>query len=135
MVNIGDIVTVLIGGLTGGGLVKALEWWLTKDSKAKEAESSAELAEVKTNLEEFHYLKERIEVAENHNKQLDEILLGERTRYHEQTLLVRKLNEDLLNRADEIAELKSEISELRAERAMKLCEQKGCQQRQPQSGY
>lgn len=131
----GEIITIVVSSIVGGSIVGTLNWWITRKSKAKEAESNAELAEVTTEKEEFHYLKERIEVAESHNKQLDEMLLGERTRYHEQTLLVRRLNDDLIKRADDIADLKSEISALRAERAMKLCERKGCKQRQPQSGY
>lgn len=130
-----EIVTIVVSSIVGGGIVGTLNWFLTRKSKAKEAEANAELADINTRKEEFRLLNERIEVAERHNKQLDEMLLGERTRFHEQTLVLRKANDENLRRADVIADLKEEVSALRAERALKLCERKGCQQRQPQSGY
>jgi hypothetical protein len=131
----GEIITIVVSSIVGGGIVGTLNWWITRKSKAKEAESNAELMRVNAEKEEFHFWEERCSVAENHNMQLTERMHQEMERYHEQTLLVREQNRQLLERADIIADLKEEISALKAERAMKLCERKGCQQRQPQSGY
>ena len=53
----------------------------------------------------------------------------------EQTELVRTLNRQLLDQTIEYGKLQARISELEAERKMKLCEKRGCIDRQPQSGY
>lgn len=133
--SVENIVTMVtcMGGVTG--ITELVRWWLGRKTDARKAESEADLSEVKSKVEEFHLWEERCSVAEKHNMQLTERMHTEMERYHEQTLLVRDQNKQLLERADIIADLKEEISALKAERAMKLCERKGCEKRIPQSGY
>lgn len=123
-----ELITTM-GGFAGvmGGF-EGFKWFFNRKHNKRIAQAKADQEEAKANIDEFHYLKERIEVAEAHNKQKEE-------RFHEQTLLVRDLNKQLLDRAIENGTLNAEISALKAERALKLCERRGCKERQPQSGY
>ncbi len=120
-----EIIVTAVGAL--GGL-ELLKWLLTRKQNAR-------MAEAKADSDEFHYLKERIEFA-------DKQLLEKEQRFVEQTELVRELNRrllesnhQLLGKQVEIGNLQSKVSELLAERKMKLCERRGCKERQPQSGY
>lgn len=123
-----ELITTM-GGFVGvmGGF-EAVKYFVNRKQNKRIAQAKADQEEAKANIDEFHYLKERIEVAEAHNKQKEE-------RFHEQTLLVRDLNKQLLNKAIENGTLNAEISALKAERALKLCERRGCKDRQPQSGF
>lgn len=136
--TITEILTI-VTTVGGSGLI---QWFFNRkvqrqidEVKLRQDTALSEQEETKSNVAEFHYWKERTEIAEEHNTQLTERWHEEMKRYHDQTLLVRDQNKQLLERADKIADLKAEISELKAERAMKLCERKGCGQRIPQSGY
>ena len=84
--------------------------------------------EIEAKKEEFHYLRERIDF-------LNQDIIAKEQRFTEQTLHVRDLNRQLLDMEVELGNKKAKISALEAERSMKLCERKGCGQRQPQSGY
>ena len=97
--------------------------------------SNSRIAETKADSDEFHLLRERLEVSDRHLLEKEKQLYEKEQRFHEQTLLVRGLQKQLLAKTDENGELKAEISALKAERKMKLCERKGCKDRQPQSGY
>lgn len=136
--TLSDILTI-VGTISGTGL---LQWFFNRkmqqqidEVKLRQDTAISEQEETRSNVAEFHYWQERTEIAEKHNTQLTERWHEEMKRYHEQTMLVREQNKQLLERADVIADLKGEISALKAERAMKLCERKGCNQRIPQSGY
>lgn len=120
-----ETLIALVGCL--GGL-EAIKWLYNRQSNAKLAKAQAQAAEAQADTDEFHLLRERLELA-------DSQLLEKEQRFHEQTLLVRDLNKQLIDKATLIGQLKSRIAELEAERAMKLCERRGCAQRQPQSGY
>lgn len=123
-----ELITTM-GGFAGvmGGF-EGVKWFVNRNQNKRIAQAKADQEEAKANIDEFHYLRERIEVAEAHNKQKEE-------RFHEQTLLVRDLNKQLLDKAIENGTLNAEISALKAERALKLCERRGCKERQPQSGF
>lgn len=123
-----ELITTM-GGFAGvmGGF-EGFKWFFNRKHNKRIAQAKADQEEAKANIDEFHYLKERIEIAEAHNKQKEE-------RFHEQTLLVRDLNKQLLDKAIENGTLNAEISALKAERALKLCERRGCKERQPQSGF
>lgn len=112
-------VIVTVAGAFGG--LELLKWLLTRKQSARMAESKAD-------SDEFHYLKDRIEFA-------DKQLFDKEQRFAEQTKLVRELNKQLLDKQTEIGDLLAQKSELLAERKMKLCERRGCRDRQPQSGY
>lgn len=92
------------------------------------AQAQAKDKEIEVRTDEYHLLRERLDVS-------DKQLIDKDKQYYEQTLLVRKLNEQLLDKTIENGSLQAEISGLKAERAMKLCERKGCDKRIPQSGY
>lgn len=126
-----EIVRIL-GVLGGFELVK---WLFTRKSNARIVDAHADGAEIKNDVDEFHLLRERLELADKHLVEKERQLYDKEQRFHEQTLLVRDLNKQLLDATAEIGKLKSRISELEAERKMKLCERRGCKDRQPQSGY
>lgn len=123
------------GVLTALGVKEIIMWLLKRKSNKRIADAEADNAELKNDVDEFHLLRERLEVADKHNLEKEKQLYDKEQRFHEQTLLVRDLNRQLLDAAKEKGELLARISALEAERAMKLCERKGCVQRQPQSGY
>lgn len=123
------------GVLTALGVKELIMWFLNRKSNSRIASSQADIAELKADSDEYHLLRERLEVADTHNLELQKKLYDKEERFHEQTLLVRDLQKQLLEKTQENGELKAEISALKAERKMKLCERRGCADRQPQSGY
>lgn len=119
-----EIVQVLVA-LGGFEFVK---WVFNRATNKRIAVAKADNEELKNEVDEFHFLRERLEFKEK------EMMEKER-RFVEQTELVRELNRQLLEQTLENGKLQSKISALEAERAMKLCERRGCSERQPQSGY
>ena len=115
----------VIGSLGGFELIK---WLLNRKSNSRVAEANADSVELKNNVDEFHYLRERIEFK-------DKQLLEKEERFVKQTEHIRQLNKQLLDQTIENGLLRAENSELKAERKMKLCEVRNCLQREPQSGY
>ena len=117
-----------------GGVIMALggweavKWLLNRKSNSRIAEANAEKAELENEKTEFHFLRERLEFK-------DKELMEKEQRFVEQTNLVRDLNRQLLEQTIENGKLQARISALEAERSMKLCERRGCVDRQPQSGY
>lgn len=120
--------TTLAGVVAALGGFEFVKWVLTRKSNSRVAEANADSAELKNEVDEFHFLRERLEFK-------DKQLMEKEQRFVEQTELVRSLNKQLLDQTVENGKLKAEISELKAERKMKLCERRGCVDRQPQSGY
>lgn len=116
------------GVLTALGVKELVMWLLNRKSNMRMAEADADQAELKNDVDEFHFLRERIEFK-------DKQLMEKEQRFVEQTELVRTLNRQLLDQTIENGKLQARISELEAERKMKLCERRGCIDRQPQSGY
>ena len=98
------------------------------ESNERIAQANAENIELKNEVDEFHFLRERLEFKEKE-------MMEKEKRFVEQTELVRTLNKQLLDQTIENGKLQARISELETERKMKLCERKGCAQREPQSGY
>lgn len=122
----------LIGALGGLELVK---WLFTRKANAKIANAQAESAKIQAEEDEFHLKRERLKFADEQLLEKDRQLADWSNKHYEQTLLVRKQNEQIVAYLAEIGTLKAKIASLEAERAMKLCERRGCSQRQPQSGY
>jgi hypothetical protein len=122
--NIEAIIT--IAGALGG--LELIKWLYTRKSKAKVEEAEAEVARVRADADEYHLIRERLDL-------LNKDMIEKEKRFMEQTNHVRELNRQLIDKEVEIGNYKAEISALKAERQMKLCERRGCQQRQPQSGY
>lgn len=126
-----DISTLMAsfgGMLTALGVKELIMWWLNRKSNARIAEADAEKAELRNEVDEFHFLRERLEFK-------DKELMEKERRFVEQTEVVRELNRKLLEQTLENGKLQARVAELEAERKMKLCERRGCMERQPQSGY
>ena len=123
--EIATTVVSIIGALGGFELVK---WLLNRKSNSRVAEANADSVELKNDVDEFHFLRERLEFK-------DKELMEKEQRFVEQTELVRSLNRQLLEQTMENGKLQAHISELEAERKMKLCEVRNCPNRKPQSGY
>lgn len=118
-------IIAVLGTLGGFELVK---WFFTRKSSRRVATANAEMAETNAEREEFSLLRERMEFVERQ-------LLEKEQRFQEQTELVRSLNTQLLEKTVELGRAEARIASLEAERAMKLCERRGCCDRIPQSGY
>ena len=103
---------VAIVGAFGG--LEFIKWWMTRKSKGRIAEAEADGSE-------FHTLKETVEFLQEQLKLKEE-------RFAEQTTRVRELTAENLS-------LIREVTMLKTERSMKLCERRNCENRQPQSGY
>lgn len=122
----------IIGCLGGLELVK---WLFNRKANAKIVEAQADSAKIQAEEDEFHLKRERLKFADEQLLEQEKRYADLSDKYYEQTLLVRKLNEQAIEREQLIGQQKAEIAELKAERAMKLCERRGCDKRVPQSGY
>lgn len=123
-----ELITILATLLTSIGGWEAIKWLLNRKSNKRIAEAAAEKEELNNERDEFHFLRERLEYK-------DKQLMEKEQRFAEQTDLVRNLNKQLLDKTIENGNLQARIASLEAERRMKLCEKRGCADRQPQSGY
>lgn len=115
-----------IVGTLGGW--EAIKWLLTRKSNKAIAEASAAQAEVQTEEAEFVYLRKRIEFSEQQ-------LADKERRFAEQTEVLRQAQRELLDMTIAKGTAEARVAALEAERSMKLCERRGCAQRQPRSGY
>ena len=120
--------TTIITVLLSVGVLEFVKWMFTRKSNARIVKAQADTAELKNDVDEFHFLRERLEFK-------DKELVEKEKRFVEQTNLVRDLNRQLLDQTIDNGKLQARISELEVERKMKLCERRGCMDRQPQSGY
>lgn len=120
--------TTIFTVLFSVGVLEFVKWMFTRKSNARIVKAQADTAELKNDVDEFHFLRERLEFK-------DKELVEKEKRFVEQTNLVRDLNRQLLDQTIDNGKLQARVSELEAERKMKLCERRGCMDRQPQSGY
>lgn len=145
----GEWLTMAATILSMLGGVELIKWLYTRKSKGEVAKAEAEAAHIKAQADEYHLLRERIEFLNEqlndkekrfqeqntYIRDLNQQILDRDSVHADQTLHVRTLNAQILEKEMQIGDLKAQVSELLAERKMKLCERKGCGQRQPQSGY
>ena len=122
------LITSCGGVLTALGVKEIIMWFLRRKRNTRIDEAEADKAELKNDVDEFHFLRERLEFKEKE-------MMEKEKRFVEQTEVVRSLTRQLLDQTIENGKLQARISELEAERKMKLCEKRGCIDRQPQSGY
>jgi chromosome segregation ATPase len=118
-------ICTVVGAL--GGL-EFIKWWYNRKARTEVEKAEAESAKIKADADEFRYLRERIEM-------LDKDSLAKEQRFNDQITHIGDLNRQIVSLEIEKGDLKAEVSALKAERKMKLCERRGCQQREPQSGY
>lgn len=126
--EIGTIITSVVSLLAALGGLEFLKWLWTRKSKARMAAAEADAAELKAEKDEYYLLRERLQF-------MDERIIAKDKRYDEQTEFLRGIQIKLNEQITENGLLKAEIAELKAERAMKLCQVRNCQKREPQSGY
>lgn len=122
------IVPLVVSMLLALGGLEFIKWLFNRKPGKRLAEATADHSEVKVDTDEFHLLRERLELA-------DRQLLEKEQRFYDQTDELRKTTSELLTAERKISELNGEVSALKAERKMKLCEVRNCAQREPQSGY
>lgn len=115
----------ILGAMGGWELVK---WLLTRRANRKIATANADQAEILTEEAEFVYLRKRIEFCEQQ-------MAEKERRFADQTEVLRQAQRELLDMTIENGKLLAEIAALKAERALKLCERRGCKERQPQNDY
>lgn len=127
-----ELLISVVGTLGGFELVKFL---FNRKASRKVANAEAESARIKAEEDEFHLKRERLKFADEQLLEMERQRADLCAKNYEQTLIIRKLNEQAIEREQTIGQLKAEIAELKAERKMKLCERRGCADRQPQSGY
>lgn len=133
--NIEQIVTIVATVMGAVGGLEFFKWLYTRRSKRKESIANAEKAEA-----EADKVAVEVESMEIKNREDEFHLLWERLRYKDEELVgkdkrITELVDIILAKTMEIGELSARIRELEAERKMKLCERRGCVERQPQSGY
>ena len=112
--TIGEIATIVATILGAVGGFEFIKWLANRKNNKRENEASADDSE-------FSVLRKQIEF-------LQEQLLKKEERFAEQTTLVRTLTAENL-------ELTRKVAMLETERSLKLCERRGCADRQPQSFY
>lgn len=105
------IVSAIVGSL---GFWELIKYLINRRANSRKADSEADASE-------FSVLRDTMIFMENQLKNKEE-------RFAEQTAVVRKLNAENL-------ELVREVTMLKTERGLKLCERRNCLKREPQSGY
>ena len=134
-----DVLVMVLGAL--GGL-EFIKWLFTRKSSGRVAQAQADDAEYEGYQKQIDRYEERLADKDKIIAEKDAQLIDKERKYHdisdkyhEQTLLLRETNAKLLKKEEECGDKKAKISELLAEKKMKLCERKGCTNRMPQSGY
>ena len=124
------ILTLLVGG--------GLATFITLRATKRTADANADSAEVQARAEEFHLLKEQIELNQQQNLDLTtlnlklaEQLKDAETKHAEQTELLKQTQKNLAQANEDIIKLTTENGELRVELAKKKCEDSSCPFRQP----
>lgn len=126
--EIGTIITSVVSLLAALGGLEFLKWLWTRKSKARMAAAEADAAELKAEKDEYYLLRERLEF-------MDKQMLAKEQRFDEQTAVLRDVQKQLNDEIKKNGLLAAEVAELKAERAMKLCQVRMCPKREPQSGY
>ena len=126
-----EVLVTVLGAL--GGL-EFIKWLFTRKSAGRVAQAQADDAEYESYQKQIDRYEERLAEKDRIIAEKDARLEDKENKY-EQTLLLREVQAKLLKKEEECGNYKAKISELLAERKMKLCERKGCRERQPQSGY
>ena len=134
-----DVLVTVVGAFGGLELFK---WLFTRKQNKRVAEAQADNAEYESYQKQIDRYEERLAEKDRIIAEKDARLEDKENKYHdisnkyhEQTLLLREVQAERLKKEEECGNYKAKISELLAERKMKLCERKGCRERQPQSGY
>lgn len=112
--DIASIITSAVAVITAYGGAEGLKVWLRRKTDARKADTEADVSE-------FHALKE-------YNDFLQQQIIDKEKRFIEQTDLVRKQNNTILQDTKERADLDLELQKYR-------CQISNCPHRQPPNGY
>lgn len=138
-INLIQTFGVVAGTLGGYKIVEVLFFREPKkqimEAEADTAEEKAKGVAIENDEKQFSLLTKQLELAQQQNVILQEAQLEKEKRFQEETEVVRDLTSRLLEATAEIGKRDSRISSLEAERSMKLCERRGCLQREPQSDF
>lgn len=134
-----ETIVAVIGAV--GGL-EFFKWLFTRKQNARMAETKADEAEFEKYQKQIDYANERLLIKDQRIEEKDKLLSLKddkyhelAQKYHEREFELKEMNGKLQAKEEFIGNLKAEKSALLAERKMKLCERRGCADRQPQSGY
>lgn len=132
------VILPIITAIFGGGLASVITWRSTR----RKANADASQAEVQVRTEEFHLLKEQIELNQQQNLdltktnlELTEHIKDKAKKYAEQTEILRKTQADLLKAEEEKMRLVTENGDLKVELAKKKCEDMPCPFRLPPNAF
>ena len=133
-----NIVLPMLSLLLGGGIATII----TIKSTRRKANADALQAEVQAQTEEFHLLKEQIELNQQQNLDLTKSNNGlveqvkeMQSRFVEQTELLRSTQSKLLKSEEDKMKLVHENGDLKVELAKKKCEDLPCPFRLPPNAY
>ena len=134
-----EVLCMVLGAL--GGL-EFIKWLFTRKQNTRMAETKADDAEFEKYQKQIDYANERLLIKDQRIEEKDKLLSAKddkyhelAQKYHEREFELKEMNLKLQAKEEFIGNLKAEKSALLAERKMKLCEKRGCVDRQPQSGY
>lgn len=133
-----NIILPILTLLLGGGLAA----FITVKATKRTADANADQAEVQTRADEFHLLKEQIELNQQQNLdltktnlELTEHVKDKAKKFSEQTEILRRTQAKLLAAEEEKIKLTSEIGDLKVEIATKRCDDLPCPFRQPPNAH
>lgn len=132
------IILPILTLLLSGGLAT----FITLKATKRTADANADQAEVQTRADEFHLLKEQIELNQEQNLtltktnlELTEHIKDKAKKYSAQTEILRKAQADLLKAEEDKMRLVAENGDLKVELAKKKCEDIPCPFRLPPNAY
>jgi hypothetical protein len=130
-----EVLTMILSAVGAVGGLEFFKWLWNRKSNKRLASAQADMAEIEVETAEFKLLREQLNLANEQILRKEEQIAKMEERFQKQTEIVREQNRQLLESAKKIGEKDAYISTLEAEKKMKLCERRGCVQREPQSGY
>lgn len=92
---------VSVVGALGG--VEFIKWWYNRDEEREKAELAAEKAEISALRDTIETLREAIRLKHDNNEWLQQQMQAKEERFVEQTQLVRKLNSEVLDLTQKLA--------------------------------
>ena len=123
-----DIITTLITCLTSCSVIELARWLYNRKPDKAKREAEAMQTRIAAKEDEHDYLRKRLELVEKDVYEKEQ-------RFLEINAHVRELSAQLLEKEATNGKLAARVAELEAEQKMKLCRVRGCDGREPQSGY
>lgn len=123
-----DLITTIITVLTSCSFIELAKWLYNRKPQRARQEAEAAQLRIAAKEDEHDYLRKRLELVEKDVYEKEQ-------RFLEINAHVRELSSQLLEKEATNGKLAARVAELEAERKMKLCRVRGCDGREPQSGY